>query len=75
MIENFPRSVWKRGGLAGSTSEEAFEVHVGLGDTMTGGDILEGIMRIWALVAIKPSFCPDFFSMRKQKGVICRYVA
>ena len=35
MIENFPRSVWKRGGLAGSTSEEAFEVHVGLGDTMT----------------------------------------
>lgn len=23
----------------------------------------------------QPSFCPDFFSMRKQKGVICRYVA
>lgn len=35
MIENFLRSVWKRGGLAGSTPEEAYEVHVGLGDTMT----------------------------------------
>lgn len=41
MIENFLNSVWKRGGLAGSTPEEAFEVHVGLGDTMTGDDILE----------------------------------
>ena len=46
MIENFLRSVWKRGGLAGSTPEEAYEVHVGLGDTMTNDDILEGTMRI-----------------------------
>ena len=52
MIENFLRSVWKRGGLAGSTPEEAYEVHVGLGDTMTSDDILEGTMRITVLVAV-----------------------
>lgn len=52
MIENFLRSVWKRGGLAGSTPEEAYEVHVGLGDTMTADDLLEGILRVRVLVAI-----------------------
>ncbi|WP_042371341.1 phage tail sheath family protein [Bacteroides neonati] len=52
MIENFLKSVWKRGGLAGASPEDAFEVHIGLGDTMTGEDILEGIMRIRVLVAV-----------------------
>lgn len=52
MIENFLKSVWKRGGLAGTSPEDAFEVHIGLGDTMTGEDILEGIMRIRVLVAV-----------------------
>lgn len=52
MIENFLRSVWKRGGLAGATPEDAFEVHIGLGDTMTAEDILDGIMRITVLVAL-----------------------
>lgn len=52
MIENFLRSIWKRGGLAGATPEDAFSVHVGLGDTMTPEDILEGVLRVTVLVAI-----------------------
>nr|WP_294482131.1 phage tail sheath C-terminal domain-containing protein [uncultured Bacteroides sp.] len=52
MIENFLHSVWKRGGLMGASSEDAYRVHVGLGDTMTPEDIQEGIMRIKVLVAI-----------------------
>ena len=52
MIENFLRGVWKRGGLAGASPESAFSVHVGLGDTMTPEDILEGILRVTVLVAI-----------------------
>ena len=69
MIENFLRSVWKRGGLAGSTPEEAFEVHVGLGDTMTGDDILEGIMRITVLVAVThpAEFIEITFQQQMQK--------
>lgn len=70
MIENFLRSVWKRGGLAGATPEDAFEVHVGLGDTMTGDDILEGILRITMLVAIsRPAeFIEITFQQQMQKS-------
>lgn len=70
MIENFLRSVWKRGGLAGASPEDAFEVHVGLGDTMTPEDILEGIMRITVLVAVsRPAeFIEITFQQQMQKS-------
>ena len=70
MIENFLRSVWKRGGLAGATPEDAFEVHVGLGDTMTAEDILEGIMRITVLVAVThpAEFIEITFQQQMQKS-------
>ena len=70
MIDNFLRSVWKRGGLAGTTPEDAYSVHVGLGDTMTGVDILEGIMRITVLVAIsRPAeFIEITFQQQMQKS-------
>lgn len=70
MIENFLRSVWKRGGLAGATPEDAFEVHVGLGDTMTSDDILEGILRIRVLVAVsRPAeFIEITFQQQMQKS-------
>lgn len=69
-IENFLRSVWRRGGLAGASPEDAYEVHVGLGDTMTAEDILEGIMRITVLVAIsRPADFLEFtFQQQMQKG-------
>lgn len=70
MIDNFLRSVWKRGGLAGSTPEDAYEIHVGLGDTMTANDILDGIMRITVLVAItRPAeFIEITFQQQMQKS-------
>lgn len=70
MIENFLRSVWKRGGLAGATPEDAFEVHVGLGDTMTAEDILNGIMRITVLVAVThpAEFIEITFQQQVQKS-------
>ena len=70
MIENFQRSVWKRGGLAGATPEDAFEVHIGLGDTMTAEDILDGIMRITVLVAVThpAEFIEITFQQQAQKS-------
>lgn len=70
MIESFLRSVWKRGGLAGATPDDAYEVHVGLGDTMTPEDILEGIMRITVLVAIShpAEFIEITFQQQMQKS-------
>ena len=70
MIENFLKSVWKRGGLVGATPEDAYEVHVGLGDTMTGDDILDGIMRITVLVAVShpAEFIEITFQQQMQKS-------
>ena len=70
MIENFLRGVWKKGGLAGATPEDAFSVHIGLGDTMTAEDLLEGVMRIKVLVAIsRPAeFLEITFQQQMQKS-------
>lgn len=52
MITNFLTGVWRRGGLVGASPEDAFRVQVGLGESMTDKDILEGVLRIKLLVAI-----------------------
>ncbi|WP_295545715.1 phage tail sheath C-terminal domain-containing protein [uncultured Pseudacidovorax sp.] len=70
MLTQYLASVWKRGGLAGATAEDAFSVHVGVGQTMTPEDILEGIMRITVLVApIRPAeFVEITFHQQMQKS-------
>ena len=70
MIANFLTGIWKRGGLAGATPEDAFSVHVGLGETMTPEDILEGILRVTVLVAIsRPAeFIEITFQQQMQKS-------
>jgi hypothetical protein len=70
MIRNFLTGIWKRGGLAGATPDDAFGVYVGLGETMTPEDILEGIMRITVLVAIsRPAeFIEITFQQQMQKS-------
>jgi hypothetical protein len=70
MIQNFLTGIWKRGGLAGATPDEAFSVHVGLGETMTPEDILEGILRVTVLVAIsRPAeFIEITFQQQMQKS-------
>jgi hypothetical protein len=52
MISSFLSTIWKQGGLAGLTAEDAYDVEVGLGSTMTPNDILDGIMNITVKVAI-----------------------
>jgi uncharacterized protein len=44
MIENFLILQWRAGALQGSKPDEAFFVHVGLDETMTELDVLEGRM-------------------------------
>lgn len=44
MIENYLTNLWRLGALAGSKPEQAFYVKIGLGQTMTFQDILEGKM-------------------------------
>jgi len=46
MIENYLTNLWRQGALAGPKPEQAFYVKVGLGQTMTFDDILNGKMII-----------------------------
>ena len=70
MIDNFLYQQWKKGALVGSKSTDAYSVLVGLGSTMTGDDILNGIMRITVLVAIsRPAeFIEITFQQQMQKS-------
>ena len=70
MISNFLTSIWKRGGLAGATPEDAFGVLVGLGETMTPQDILDGMLKVTVLVALsRPAeFIEITFQQQMQKS-------
>lgn len=56
MIENFLASLWRDGAIAGATPQDAFFVKVGLGETMSALDILEGrlIVEI-GVAAVRPA--------------------
>ena len=70
MISNFLTDIWKRGGLSGAVPEDAFSVQVGLGETMTPEDILEGSLRVTVLVAIsRPAeFIEITFQQQMQRS-------
>lgn len=56
MIENFLTQLWRDGALAGAKPEHAFFVKIGLGETMTALDILEGRMNIEiGVAAVRPA--------------------
>jgi len=46
MIENYLITKWQQGALAGAKPDDAFFVKVGLGETMTAQDVLNGIMNV-----------------------------
>ncbi|WP_075575267.1 phage tail sheath C-terminal domain-containing protein [Lysobacter antibioticus] len=52
MVENFLTVQWRQGALAGSVPQKAFFVKIGLGETMTAQDILEGRMIVEVGMAV-----------------------
>ncbi|WP_339626051.1 phage tail sheath C-terminal domain-containing protein [uncultured Maribacter sp.] len=70
MIVNFLTDKWKHGALAGSSPEDAFEVQIGLGNSMTAEDILEGKMLVSIKLAIvRPAeFMLVNFEQQMQKS-------
>ncbi|MDV7144036.1 phage tail sheath subtilisin-like domain-containing protein [Tropicimonas sp. TH_r6] len=52
MIENFLTNQWAAGALVGPKPEDAFQVQVGLNQTMTFDDILNGLMIVRVGLAI-----------------------
>jgi uncharacterized protein len=56
MIGSFLNTLWRDGALAGAKPEDAFFVKVGLGETMTSQDILEGRMIVViGMAAVRPA--------------------
>ncbi len=56
MIESYLYGLWEQGALAGSTSDAAYFVNVGLGKTMTAQDVLEGRMIVEiGIAAVRPA--------------------
>ncbi|UUC47351.1 phage tail sheath C-terminal domain-containing protein [Flavobacterium cerinum] len=70
MIENFLNQQWMSGALAGSTPEQAYYVSVGLNETMSAQDILEGRMIIEiGMAAVRPAeFIVLRFSHKLQEA-------
>jgi hypothetical protein len=56
MIENYLTVLWRDGALAGAKPDQAFYVKVGLGQTMSAQDILDGKMIVEiGLAAVRPA--------------------
>jgi hypothetical protein len=70
MIENFLILQWRAGALQGAKPDEAFYVRVGLNETMTSQDILEGNMIIEiGMAVVRPAeFIILRFSHKMQSG-------
>ncbi len=70
MIENFLFLQWRAGALAGAKQEHAFYVRIGLGQTMTAQDILEGRMNVEiGMAAVRPAeFIILKFSHKMQES-------
>ncbi|TDO68916.1 hypothetical protein EV143_11626 [Flavobacterium chryseum] len=70
MIENFLILQWRAGALAGAKPEQAFYVRIGLGQTMSALDILEGRMIVEiGLAVVRPAeFIILRFSHKMQES-------
>lgn len=70
MIDNFLTNLWRQGALAGAKPDQAFFVKVGLGETMTAQDILDGFMNVEiGMAVVRPAeFIILKFSHKMQES-------
>lgn len=70
MIDNFLTLQWRAGALAGPTPDKAFYVSVGLGETMTAEDVLNGYMFVEiGMAVVRPAeFIILKFSHKMQEA-------
>lgn len=70
MIDNYLTILWRQGALAGAKPEHAFFVKIGLGQTMTAIDVLEGRLNVEiGMAAVRPAeFIILKFSHKMQES-------
>jgi phage tail sheath protein FI len=70
MIETFLHGMWSAGGLMGAAPAQAYNVQCGLGSTMTGDDILNGIMVVQVVLQmIHPAEFIELTFKQEMQGV------
>jgi len=69
-VTSFLNNQWQSGLLAGTSPEDAFEISIGLGATMTPNDVLDGVLKMTIKVAItRPAeFIVITFEQQQQKS-------
>ena len=69
-VKSFLTNQWVGGLLAGGSPEDAFEIQIGLGQTMTANDILDGVLKMTIKLAItRPAeFIVITFEQQQQKS-------
>jgi phage tail sheath protein FI len=69
-VSNFLNNQWVGGLLVGSSTDEAFQIEIGLGSTMNANDILDGILKMTVKVAVvRPAeFIVLTFEQKQQGG-------
>ena len=69
-VSNFLTNQWQSGLLAGQSPEDAFEIEIGLGSTMTPNDVLDGLLKMTVRVALtRPAeFIVITFEQQQQKS-------
>ncbi|MGN6394800.1 MAG: phage tail sheath C-terminal domain-containing protein [Mucilaginibacter sp.] len=70
MVQNFLTLQWRAGALQGAKPEDAFYVHVGLNETMTADDILNGLLIVEiGMAVVRPAeFIILRFSHKMQEN-------
>jgi phage tail sheath protein FI len=68
LVSDFLTGLWQSGGLVGDTAGDAFTVSCGLGNTMTGQDVLNGDMIVSVTLALlaPAEFIELTFTQRMQ---------
>ena len=69
-VYNFLNNQWVSGVLVGASPDEAFDIQIGMGTTMTPNDILDGILKMTVKVAIvRPAeFIVLTFEQKQQQS-------
>lgn len=69
-VSSFLNNQWQSGLLAGTSPDDAFEISIGLGSTMTPNDVLDGVLKMTVKVAItRPAeFIVITFEQQQQKS-------
>ena len=69
-VYNFLNNQWVSGILVGASPDEAFDIQIGMGTTMTPNDILDGILKMTVKVAIvRPAeFIVLTFEQKQQQS-------